>query len=159
MALVKATQVVILEGFTELKKRKHWWCRAEYVRTPISCAKSFAVICDDEDAPAIIEQKIQDAMNNTNGWGNNFEGWKSYRKYFKPEELKKKFNGGYSSAEFYYCFSSCQLEYYKADKEIGLKIDYIRDWKMEKIVKELDGNLFAVLCKELGISGGEAIAR
>lgn len=159
MALVKASQIIILEGFTELKKRKHWWCRAEYVRTPISYAKFFSVICDDTDAPAIIEQKIQNSMKNTNGWGINFEGWTSYRKYFKPKELKKKFNGGFSSDEFYYDCSSWQLEYYKADKEIELKMEYIRDWRMEKIIKELDGNLFAVLCKELGISGGEAIAR
>lgn len=98
-------------------------------------------------------------MKNTNGWGMNFEGWTSYRKYFKEEELKKKFNGGFSYVEFYYDCSSWQLENYKADKEIDLKMEYIRDWRMERIVKELDGNLFAVLCKELGISGGEAIAR
>lgn len=30
---------------------------------------------------------------------------------------------------------------------------------MEKIMKELDGNQFATLCKELGISAGEAVAR
>lgn len=160
MALVKATQVVVFEGFTELKKRKHFGGRTEYVRTPISYAKIFSIFCDDAEAPALIEQKIKDSMKNTSGWGRNFEGWTSYRKYFKPEELRKNFlNGGFGSDEFKYSMCYWQMEDYKAGKKTELELDYIRNWRMERVIKELDGNLFAVLCNELGISGGEAIKR
>ncbi len=137
MALVRASQSFVAEGFTELKEKKHWWSRAEYVRTQIRCFAGVSAICDDSEAPAIIEEKIKESMKKDSGWGRNFEGWTSYRKYFKPGEL----------------------DGYPEGKVAELNLEYIRDWKMDKITKELDGNLFAVLCKELGISGGEAIAR
>ena len=48
---------------------------------------------------------------------------------------------------------------YPDGKVQKLKLDYIRDWKMEEIIKELDGNKFAALCKELGITAGEALLK
>lgn len=136
MALVRASQSFVLEGFTKLKKKKHWWERAEYQRVQITRISWVDAICDDADAPAILEEKIQKKLKSS-GWGKDFEGWTSYRKYFKPGELDD----------------------YPDGKVAELNLDYIRDWKMEKIIKELDGNLFSVLCKELGISAGEAILK
>lgn len=137
MALVKAGQSFVLEGFAEIKEKEHWWCRAEYVRKQIRLMSWVDAFCDETEVSSVIEEKIQKLMKSDNGWGRNFEGWTSYRKYYKPGELSS----------------------YPDGKKAELQIEYIRDWKMEKIMKELDGNLFAVLCKELGISGGEAIAR
>lgn len=137
MALVKAGQSFVLEGFAEIKEKKHWWCRAEYVRKQIRLMSWVEAVCDEAEVATVIEEKIQKSMKRDNGCGRNFEGWTSYRKYYKPGELTS----------------------YPEGKEAELQIEYIRDWKMEKIMKELDGNLFAVLCKELEISGGEAIAR
>ena len=56
-------------------------------------------------------------------------------------------------------FRSGELDDYPDGKEAELRIDYIRNWKMEKIIRELDGNMFAVLCKELGITASEALLK
>lgn len=60
----------------------------------------------------------------------------SYRKYAKPGEYD-----------------------YPKGKQFELKIHYIRDLKMREIIEKLNGSQFAILCKELGISGAEAVAR
>lgn len=137
MALVKASQIFVMEGFTMLKKKKHWWKRKEYQRVPILSYGWVETICDESEAPQIIEEKIRNRMKKEPGRGKCFEGWKSYRKYFKPGELMS----------------------YPDGKVQKLKLDYIRDWKMEEIIKELDGNKFAALCKELGITAGEALLK
>lgn len=136
MALVRASQSFVMEGFTHLKEKEHWCSKAEYKRKKIRIISWVEAICDDSEAVAIIDKKIQDEMKGS-GWGKNFEGWTSYRKNFLPGELDS----------------------YPDGKEAKLNLDYIRDWKMEKIIKELDGNQFAILCKELGISGGEALLK
>ena len=74
-------------------------------------------------------------MRTQDSWGEDFEGWSSYRKYCTPGELEKYPDG---------------IEY-------KLNIEYIRNWKMEKIIKELDATQFAILCKEVGISSEDAI--
>lgn len=139
MALVMASQVFVMEGYAEIPKYAHWWSRAKYVRDITRLLTGVSAICDEVDVPAIIEEKIKQEMEEDKGfsWHRNFEGWTSYRKYCKPGEFDD----------------------YPEGKNFELRIDYIRDWKMEKIVKTLDGNQFAILCKELGISGGEAIAK
>lgn len=136
MALVQASQSFVLEGFSQFKEKKHWWSKGEYKRKEIRLRCWVEAICDDSEAEVIIEEKIRKSMKQS-GWGKDFEGWTSYRKYYKPGEL----------------------EDYPDGKVAELKLDYIRNWKMEKVIKELDGNQFAVLCEELGISGGEAISR
>lgn len=140
MALVQIRQSFVMEGYSEIRKRKHWWNKYEYERTLIICLTGICVICEipnEKDIHKIVEQKIQEEMQQSSGWGRNFEGWSSYRKYYKTGESYE----------------------YPDGKELELSIEYVRDWKMEKILKELDGNQFAALCKELGISAGEAIIR
>lgn len=137
MALVKASQTFIMEGYTELKEKKHWIGRTNYVRKKIHLHMWVTAICDEKEAETIIKEQIRQKMKETSGWGRNFEGWNSYRTYCNPEEVWEYPNG-------------VQWE---------LKLSYIRDWKMETIMKILDGNQFAVLCKELGISANEAIVK
>lgn len=136
MALVRASQVLILEGHTQFKEKESLFSRAKYVRKAI-CARTWVeTICDETEVTTRIEEKIKEKMEKTPGRGENFEGWSSFRKYYKPNEFNNS-----------------------DGKEFELKVEYIRDWKMQRILETLDGNQFAVLCKELGISVEEAIVR
>lgn len=138
MALVWAAQIFVLEGYTQLKEQKKLFTKPKNIRTQISLLTGVESICDETEVTTVIEEKIKEKMEKTNGWGENFEGWSSIRKYCKPGEVD---------------------EYFSEGKEFELEIRYIRDWKMEKIMEKLNGNQFAILCKELGISAGEAVAR
>lgn len=138
MALVRATQSFVMEGYSEIKEKSHWWSKAKYVRKLITNTTWVETICDDSEAEKILEEKIKDKMQRRgDNRGRNFEGWSSYRKYFKPGEYNSYPNG----------------------KELEMGIEYVRDWKMKKIIEVLDGKQFAVLCKELGISVEEAMMR
>lgn len=135
MALVEAHQTFVVEGYSEIKEKTHLFARTQYVRKPIKVLTGVTCICDETEAVAVIEEKIKEEMKQLRGWGNNFEGWSSYRKYCNPGEYKDFPNG----------------------KEFNLDIEYIRNWKMEKIIKELDAIQFATLCNELGIGAEEAL--
>lgn len=137
MALVRASQSLIMEGYTEIKEKPHWLKKGTYVREKISLRTWVWAICDEEEAGAVIEEKIKQKMKETSGWGRNFEGWSSYRVYCNPGEVGEEPNG----------------------TQWKLKLSYIRDWKMERIMEELDGNQFSILCKELGIGAGEALIK
>lgn len=137
MALVWAGQIFVLEGYTQLKEKENLFTKPKNVRRQISLLTGVESICDETEVATVIEEKIKETMKKTNGWGENFEAWSSLRKYCKPGEVDE----------------------YPEGEEFELEIRYIRDWKMEKIMKKLDGNQFAILCKELGISAGEAVAK
>ena len=131
MALVKARQTVVLEGYTY----KPVFTQTNLVRKLIKVFTAVECICDETEVEARIEEKIKEKMQQVEGWGENFEGWSSYRKYLKPGESPSWPKG----------------------KKTTLDIEYIRNWKMEKIIKELDANQFAILCKELGMNITEKI--
>lgn len=137
MALVWARQEFVVQGYEEIKRKKRFSKRTEYVKKPIKYLTSVEAICDETRVNDIIEEKIKEELEEAKGWDNDFRGEVFYRKYCKPAEL-------YS---------------YPDGKEFEMEIEYIRDWKMKKIMKELDGNQFAILCKELGISAGEAATK
>lgn len=137
MALVKVRQLFVLEGYTQLKEKENLFTKPKNVRRQISLLTSEESICDETEVATVIEKIIKEKMEETGGWGENFEGWSSFRKYCKPGEVDD----------------------YPEGKEFELEISYIRDWKMKKIMEKLDGNQFAILCKELGISAGEAISK
>lgn len=137
MALVWASQEFVVQGYEEIERKKRFSNRIEYIKKTIKYLIGVGTICDESEVSNIIEEKIKEELEKAKGWDSDFRGEVSYRKYCKP-------------AEFYD---------YPTGKEFELKIDYIRDWKMKEILKQLDGNQFAILCKELGISGAEAVAR
>lgn len=138
MALVIATQRFVMEGYSEIKEKSHWWSKGKYVRKLITDVTWVEAICDDSEVETILEGKIKEKMQRRgDDRGRNFEGWNAYRKYFKPGEYDRYPNGF----------------------EFELRIEYIRDWKMKKIIEVLDGKQFAILCKELGISGEEAMMK
>lgn len=135
MALVRASQSFIMVGSSEVKVKKHWWSKAEYQRQEIRLSTWVEAICDETEAAQIIEEKIKEEMKTSSGWGRNFTGWTSYRKYYNPGEIFE----------------------YPDGRVCDLNIQYIRDWKMERVVKELNGKQFAIFCQELGCSIAEAI--
>lgn len=142
MALVRASQAFVMEGFIQLERKKHFWSRTKDLVARIKTTKISWVhaICDEADAPEIIEEKIREQMKEKKCRESdlgNFEGWTSYRKYFEPGELTD----------------------YPEGKDAPLKLDYIREWKMEKVIHELNAEQFAVLCKELGITADEALLK
>ncbi len=137
MALVWASQSLVLEGYAYFKERAHLFAKTNYVKKPIYALTGVSIICDESEVKSVIEEKIKEKVAQSEGWGEKFEGWSSYRKYCKPDEMYE----------------------YPEGKEFELKIEYIRDWKMQKVIDRLEAKQFAILCKELGISGGEAVAR
>lgn len=138
MALVKATQRFVMEGYVEIDEKMHWWSKPKYVRKLVTNVAFVEVVCDESEVEKIIEEKIKDKMQRSRYYiGRNFEGWNSYRKYFEPGEYDSYPNGF----------------------ELETEIEYIRDLNMKEIINLLNGKQFAILCKELGISGGEALIR
>lgn len=127
MALVKASQEIIMETYTEYKRIFN---RSKYVRVPGLLRTWVEAICDEKEVTKIIEKKIKEKVEEEKPYVT------SYRKYAKPGEYD-----------------------YPEGKEFELKVEYIRDLKMREIIETLNGSQFAILCKELGISAGEAIAR
>lgn len=137
MALVCARQEFVVDGYKEVKRKKPFGKKIEYVKEPIRYLTGVEVICDELEVNNIIEEKIKEKLEEEKGRNDNFNGEVSYRKYAEPAEL-------------YGCHDRIEFK---------LQIEYIRDWKMQKILQELDANQFAILCKELGISGAKAVAR
>jgi len=135
MALVRASQSFVIEGYSELEKKSHLFARGRCVREQIKLFTWVDCICDESEVVEVIEEKIKEEMKNKSGWGKNFEGWTSCRKYFKPGEH----------------------EDYPEGRECQLNIEYIRNWKMEKIIQNLDAVQFATLCKEVGMNITEKI--
>ena len=137
MALVWASQSFVIEGHVELEIKRRFSKRTECVKKPILLLSWAKIICDASEVTSAIEEKIKEQLKKEKDYYKDFKGEISYRKYCKPNEFYE----------------------YPQGKEFNLKIEYIKDWKMKKILEELDGNQFAILCKELGISGAEAVIR
>lgn len=125
MALVRASQEIIIETYTEYKRIFN---RSKYVRVPELLRTWVEAICDETEVTEIIEKKIKEKVEKPYVT--------SYRKYAKPGEYD-----------------------YPKGKEFELKVEYIRDLRMREIIETLNGSQFAILCKELGISAGEAIGK
>lgn len=137
MALVRASQEFVVDGYKEVKRKKPFRKKTEYIKEPIRYLTGVKVICDELEVNNIIEEKIKEKLEEEKGWNDNFRGKVSYRKYAEPAEL-------------YGCHDRIEFK---------LEIEYIRDWKMQKVLQELNANQFAILCKELGISGTEAVKK
>ncbi len=140
MALVCARQSFLIEGYKVVERKKWFRNCTEEVKKPIRYLAWVKAICDESNVSSVIEEKIKEKVENEKGYyEGNFNGVLSYRKYCKPNEF-------YGSR-------------YLDEKEFELKIDYIRNWKMQDILEALDGNQFATLCRELGINAEEAIKK
>lgn len=140
MALVWASQDFVVEAYEYVTRKKWFSNRTKSIKRQIKGLRGVEIICDESEVSNIIEEKIKEILEKEKRKYNYSEI--SYRKYCKANEFDYRNGIDYSN-----------------EKEFKLEVEYIRDWKMEKIMKELDGNQFAILCKELGISAVEAIAR
>lgn len=81
MALVRVSQSFVMEGYAEVKEKAHLFARAKYVKKLIKLITWVSAICDEAEVDQIIEEKIKQEMQQSKGWGRNFEGWSSYRKF------------------------------------------------------------------------------
>lgn len=135
MALVRASQKVVFEGYRKEIKRQYPFTKQKVVDTTINFLGWVECICDEKEVEEKIKEKIQHTMKNTKIRADTEEIWTYYRTYCCSGEFD-----GYPNRE-----------------EFEIKVEYIRDWKMSKIIEELDGSQFAILCKELGISVTEAV--
>ena len=122
-----------MEGETGFKERKHFWNKVEEVRHKIYCNTSVSGICDKNELDTEIERKTKEKLK-TSGWGINFAGWHRVVPYEEMLEI--------------YTQKGWNIEYLPLG---NVQTEYVYQWKMEKILKNLTGEQFAQLCKEIDL--------
>lgn len=131
--LVCFSKGFIMEGETGFKERKRFWSKAEEIRHKIYCRTFVSGICDESELDTEIERKTQDQLK-TSGWGINFAGWHRVVPYEEALEIYKE-NGW-------------DID----DVPLGkVRTEYVNQWKMDKILKTLNGEQFAKLCREIDL--------
>lgn len=118
---------IILEGentVTDLTKKSFWGKKVEK-RQKIYCTTGVSGICDESEVEKEIE-RLTTWQLGSSGWGKDFSGWQRVVPYEEYEKIIEE--KGWSK--------NCLP---KKDP----KIEYIYNWKMEKILKELTGLQFA----------------
>lgn len=121
--LVRVHQGFIMIGYTKEKIRRQLICRR------IEVYDSVEFICDEAEVEVLMPKKIKEHMEKSKGWGIDFEGWTSYTTEVPKEHQKYDLEG---------------------ISKLVLKSEYVKDWKMDKILKKLSGVEFAQFCKEMG---------
>ena len=124
----------LMEGTTHFKERKHFWHKPELVKHTIYLTTGIWGICDEGELEAEVERLTQKQLK-SGGWGINFDCWHRVVPYLEACDLAKKLK-------------------WDPDHPIPtneIKTEYINEWPMEKIIKELNGKQFAQFCKENNI--------
>lgn len=122
-----------MEGETTCSERKYPWSKEERVRQKIYLHTGIDGICDESEVDAEIERLTAEEFKSS-GWGHDFSGWQRIVPY---EELL-------TIAE--------RREWIKQRLSTGkVTIEYIKDWKMSKILEKLTGEQFAQFCRELQV--------
>lgn len=129
--LVEYTKSFVMEGETTLKKRKHFWCKPREERTKIHLITFVTGICDESELTSAIDKAISKELKK-GGWGEDFSGWQ--RVVPHEEALKICQERGWVGI--------------RLSEKDHISIEYIHNWPMEKILKELTFEQFAQLCKE-----------
>ena len=133
--LVSFYKGFMLEGETTLpRKKKHPWSKPELYRTKIHTLTGVSGICDESEVESEIERLTKERIMKGSGWGKDFSGWQRVVPYEEYLEIKEKKN-----------WDNRYLPTY------NVNIEYIHTWKMEKILKELDGTQFAQFCRDMEI--------
>jgi hypothetical protein len=122
-----------MEGETIFKERKHFWNKAEKVKHKIYCNTFVSGICDESELDAEIERKTQEQLK-TSGWGINFAGWHRVVPYEEMLEIYKE--------------KGWDIDGLHDGK---VRTEYVNQWKMDKILKTLNGEQFAKLCREINL--------
>ena len=124
--LVCAARGLCLIGYASFYEKVSVF-KKELIRRQIRLATGVNVICDEKDVESEINKAIQNELKSSSGWGINFEGWSGY-----------DFS---STAE--------DEEYKKEHNEYPLRIEYIKDWKMDKVLSRLTMSQIIKLSNEL----------
>jgi hypothetical protein len=119
-----------MEGENTITERKHFWSKLESRRHKIYCTTGISGICDITELDDMIERLTAEQLKSS-GWGKEFSGWQ--RVLTKEECLK--------IAEELKWDDRCIPTY-------NVKVEYIKDWPMEKILQRLTGEQFVQFCKE-----------
>lgn len=125
--LVYAHQGLVMIGYSKFEKRVSLR-DSELERQQIKCFTSVSVICDESMVKQEIDKAIIKELETSSGWGSQFEGWTDFTFSTECEEDRR--------------FKMKHHEY-------PLRIEYIKDWKMDKIFKTLSAEQYIVLMKEL----------
>jgi hypothetical protein len=128
-----------MEGETGFKERKHFWNKATEVRHKIYVNTWVNGICDESEVEAEIERKTLEELK-TSGWGIHFSGWERVVPYDEAVEIYKE--RGWEN----------QLGDIPTGK---VRLAYINEWKMDKILSVLTGEQFAQFCKDICIESNK----
>ena len=120
-----------MEGECTEKYRKHFWSKPIEVREKIYLNTGISGICDEADLEAEVERLTKERLNNSSGWGKDFSGWQRVVPYDEAISIAK--NIGWSL---------------DAVPTNFLRITYLDDWTMDKVLKTLTGKQFAQFCKD-----------
>lgn len=115
--MVYATQSFILSGYTTVYIKKKRFGKPIPERQKISLHSWVHVICDESEVEEKIKEAVEEDKSLAKGWGLNFEGW-SEVSYIIPDDSPN------------------------AGQRYELLIEYVKDMKMEKIMKRLTGEEF-----------------
>ena len=128
--LIYFSKGLIMEGENSIFQRKHFWNKHQEVRQKIYCETWISGICDESELDAEVERLTAEKLKSS-GWGSKFSGWQRVVPY---EESVKIYEEHRWDTE----------EVPKSD----VRVDYIQNWKMEKILHVLTGKQFIQLCRE-----------
>ena len=129
--LIHFTKCFVMEGEATLKKRRHLWNKPIEKRTKIYCVSFVCGLCASEELDIAIEKAIAEHLNTSDGWGINFSGWQRVVPYEEALEIYKE--------------HGWDIE----DLPSGnVRIEYVNQWKMNKILNTLNGEQFLQLCRE-----------
>lgn len=126
----------ILKGYADFTERKFF--KKVMKRSPIYFSTGICGVCDDSELETEVAKKIDEKMQ-SGGWGNNFSGWQEI--CTDEEELREAFAYTQESDDFY-----------KRNCSESITVTPIKEWKMSRIIKELNGEQFAQFCRENGIA-------
>lgn len=127
--LIKYYKGFVMEGETTFKKRKHFWSRPREERTKIYVITGVTGICDESELASTLDKAISKELKR-GGWGKDFSGW---QRVVPNEEALKIYQ---------------ERGWIGISEKDDVSIEYIHNWPMEKVLKELTFEQFAQLCKE-----------
>ena len=131
--LVSFGKGFIMEGEASFKERKHFWDKPQEIIHKIYCTTGISGICDETELDAEVERLTQEQLKSS-GWGHKFHGWQRVVPYDESVEI--------------YAEHGWDTEYIPTCE---VRLQYIRDWKMDKILKVLTGKQFLQFCKEIDL--------
>jgi hypothetical protein len=119
-----------MEGESTLIECKHFWSKKQEIRQKIYGRGYIEGICDEQDVEKEVEKLLQKELQKS-GWGKDFSGWQRIMSYEECLEIAEE--------------RGWQKPLIPTGK---VKIEYVHNWTMEKILKTLTGEQFMQFYKD-----------